>query len=77
MKAYDGFYNRIGKRWIGFILSIQLIAILLPIYLLIGITIIVDDGFPVFYRPLRGGYRNRPFIVWKFGIVGANKTAVG
>lgn len=73
MKAYDKFYNRVGKRLIGFALSVPLIIILLPFYLLISLAIIIDDGFPIFYRPLRGGYKNRTFIAGKFGTVGVHK----
>ena len=45
----------------------------LPVYRIIGVAILIDDGLPVFYRPLRGGYRGRSFIAWKFGTVGVNK----
>ena len=62
MKTYDKFYNRVGKRLIGLALSIPLIIVMLPFYLIISIAIVLDDGFPIFYRPLRGGYRNRDFI---------------
>ena len=27
--------------------------------------IVIDDGFPVFYTPLRGGYRGKPFHIIK------------
>jgi Sugar transferases involved in lipopolysaccharide synthesis len=73
MKAYDGFYNRIGKRIIGFVLSLPLMILMLPFYLFISIAIIVDSGFPVLYRPLRGGYKNQCFIAGKFGTVGVHK----
>lgn len=65
MKTYDKFYSRVGKRLIGLALSIPLIIVMLPFYLIISIAIVLDDGFPIFYRPLRGGYRNRDFIADK------------
>ena len=77
MKAYDKFYNRVGKRLIGFVLSVPLIAALSPLYLLISIAIIVDDGFPVFYRPLRGGYKNRSFRMTKFRTMVKNADQIG
>ncbi len=73
MKTYDKFYNRVGKRLIGLALSIPLIIVMLPFYLIISIAIVLDDGFPIFYRPLRGGYRNRDFIADKFLMSRTNK----
>ena len=58
-KAYDGLYNRKIKRIIDFVVAIPLFILALPIYLLISIAILADDGLPVSYRPIRGGYQNR------------------
>ena len=77
MKAYDKFYNRVGKRLIGFMLSIPLIIVMFPFYLLISIAIVIDDGFPVFYRPLRGGYKNRNFRITKFRTMVKNADQIG
>ena len=77
MKAYDKFYNRVGKRLIGFVLSVPLIIGMLPFYLLISIAIVIDDGFPVFYRPLRGGYKNRNFRITKFRTMVKNADQIG
>lgn len=77
MKAYEGFYNRIGKRLIGFALSVPLIIVMLPFYLLISLAIVIDDGFPVFYRPLRGGYKNRNFRITKFRTMEKNADQIG
>ena len=48
MKAYDKFYNRVGKRLIGFVLSVPLIIVMLPFYLLISLAIIIDEDMFVF-----------------------------
>ncbi len=77
MKAYDKYYNRVVKRFVGFILSIPLIIMMVPFYLLISIAIIIDDGFPVFYRPLRGGYKNRDFRITKFRTMVKNADQIG
>ena len=77
MKAYDRFYNRVGKRIIGFMLSVPFILVMLPFYLLIGLAIIIDDGFPIFYRPLRGGYRYRDFRIIKFRTMVKNADKIG
>lgn len=77
MKAYDKFYNRVGKRLIGFVLSVPLIIVMLPFYLLISLAIIIDDGFPVFYRPLRGGYQGRNFRITKYRTMVKNADQIG
>lgn len=64
--AYAGTYNRVYKRIIGFCLAIILLLILFPAFILIASAIIVESGFPVFYRAERGGYHGRPFKIYKF-----------
>lgn len=66
MKGFQSFYNRLIKRWIGFFLAIVLFMIICPLYLLIIIAIVIEDGFPVFYSPQRGGYHDKPFRIFKF-----------
>lgn len=66
MKAYDGIYNRYVKRVIGLIIALPFFVIAIPLYLTISIAILAEDGSPVFYRPLRGGYKNKPFRIFKF-----------
>ena len=72
-KAYDRFYNRYVKRMLDFALAVILFIPVLPLYIIISVLILLDDGFPVFYRPMRGGYRGRRFIAGKFGTVGVHK----
>ena len=76
-KAYQGIYNRYVKRLIDFSLAVPFLIAALPFYLLIAVCIIADDGFPVFYRPLRGGYKNRPFRIWKFRTMVKNADQIG
>lgn len=77
MKAYDGIYNRYGKRVIDMVLALPFLVIALPLYLIIGIAIIVEDGGPVFYRPLRGGYKDKPFRIFKFRTMVKNADKIG
>lgn len=64
--AYDRIYNKKIKRILDIVLSMAFLPFAVPLYLFIGVAIILDDGLPVFYTPLRGGYRNRPFRMVKF-----------
>lgn len=64
-KGYAGIYNRIIKRMIDFPLALVASILVTPIILIISIFIVAEDGFPVFYTPLRGGYRGKPFHIFK------------
>ena len=77
MKAYDGIYNRYIKRVLDFIVSLPFLVVAIPVYLLICIAIISEDGLPVFYKPLRGGYKNRPFRIYKFRTMVKNADKIG
>lgn len=77
MKAYDGIYNRFIKRGIGFIVALPFLIIAIPIYIIISIAIVAEDGRPVFYRPMRGGYRNKPFRIFKFRTMVKNADKIG
>ena len=64
--TYAEIYNRVYKRIIGFCLAIILLMILSPVYVVIAAAVVMESGFPVFYRPERGGYRGKPFKIYKF-----------
>ena len=76
-KGYQGFYNLYAKRWIGFLLALVLMICLLPFYLIIGAAVVIESGFPVFYRPQRGGYKNKPFRIFKFRSMVKNADKIG
>lgn len=77
MKPYNGLYNRYIKRIIGFSLALLFLPLALPLYVLITLAIWLEDGSPVFYRPLRGGYRNKPFRIFKFRTMVKNADQIG
>lgn len=74
---YNSLYNRFVKRWLGFVLAFLLVLLLWPFYFIIALAIIIEDGFPVFYRPLRGGYKNKPFHIFKFRSMVKNADKIG
>lgn len=76
-KAYDRIYNRRIKRIIGLLLALPFLFVTIPLYIIIGIAIVAEDGFPVFYRPLRGGYKNKPFRIFKFRTMVKNADQIG
>lgn len=75
--GYNSFYNKYVKRWLGFILAVILILILWPIYFIIAAAVAIEDGFPVFYRPLRGGYAGKSFRIFKFRTMVKNADTIG
>ncbi|MBQ2842081.1 MAG: sugar transferase [Clostridia bacterium] len=54
------------KRIFDFTVSLLLIIILLPVFLIIGIIIAIDAGNPVIYRQYRVGKDNKLFYIYKF-----------
>ena len=77
MCGYKGVYNKFIKRIIDFILAVMLVIILLPFYIIIGAVIVLEDGFPVLYKPLRGGYHDKPFRIFKFRTMVRNADKIG
>ena len=77
MKAYDGVYNRVIKRVIGFVVAMPFLIIAIPIYFAIALAILIEDGFPVFYRPIRGGYKGKSFRIFKFRTMVRNADKIG
>ena len=72
-----GIYNRFFKRLLDISLALILMVFAIPIYLIVGIAIVIDDGFPIFYRALRGGYKNKPFKIMKFRTMVKNADRIG
>lgn len=75
--AYDKFYNLYIKRTIDFLISGVALCFLWPFYLIIAIAVLLEDGFPVFYRAERGGYRGIPFKICKFRTMVKNADQIG
>lgn len=75
--AYRGIYNRYWKRVLDICISGVAVVVLSPLYLLISALIILEDGFPVFYRAERGGYRGETFRICKFRSMVRNADQIG
>lgn len=76
-EGYESIYNKYIKRLIGFVLALVLLIPLLPIYIVIALLIVVDSGFPVFYKADRGGYRGKTFKIFKFRSMVKNADKIG
>lgn len=76
-KAFEKIYNRKIKRILDVVITGIALAIIWPLYLIVALAIIIEDGFPVFYRAERGGYMNRPFKICKFRSMVKNADKIG
>lgn len=65
-KAYERIYNMYIKRGFDIVLASMALFIVWPLFLIISLAIIMEDGFPLFYRADRGGYKSKPFKIYKF-----------
>lgn len=75
--AYNGIYNKYVKRIVDIVLSVLLLIILSPIMLIVSVAIVIDTGFPVFYRAERGGYKGKTFRIFKFRTMVQNADKIG
>lgn len=76
-KKSNGFYNKYIKRLLGLGIALILFIILLPVLLIVSIAIIIDSGFPIFYKANRGGYKDKPFKIYKFRTMVKNADKIG
>lgn len=76
-KKCNGIYNKLIKRLLDLIIALILFIFLSPVMLIISIVIIVDSGFPVFYKADRGGYNNKSFKIYKFRSMVKNADKIG
>ncbi len=77
IKGCFGFYNKVVKRILDFLFSVLLFIVLIPVFIVVSLVIIIDDGAPVFYRAVRGGYKNKSFKIFKFRTMVKNADKIG
>ncbi len=59
-------YKRFFKRFFDIVLSLIGVIVLLPLFLIIGIVVFVDDPGPVFFKQKRVGKGKKLFWLHKF-----------
>lgn len=75
--GYESVYNRIFKRCLDFTIALVAIIVLFPIILIFSLAVMIDDGFPIFYTPLRGGYKGKPFKIIKYRTMVRDADKIG
>ena len=58
--------KQIGKRIFDIFLSLAMLVVFSPVFLVVGILIKIDSNGPVFYKSRRYGFRGRIFNMFKF-----------
>ena len=59
-------YRLIIKRIVDFLLSIILIVVLSPIFILVSLLILMNMGSPILFTQLRSGQYKKSFKIYKF-----------
>ena len=77
MKGYNSIYNKFIKRFFDILITGIALLIVWPLYLILAVAVVMEDGFPVFYRAERGGYKNKPFKICKFRTMVKNADKIG
>lgn len=70
-------YKSFGKPMIDRFLAFIGIVVLLPVFIIIGFLIFLDDGFPIIYKQLRVGKNAKGFYIYKFRTMIKNADKVG
>ena len=70
------FYSKVVKRALDFLLALLMLIPGCIIMLPLAIWVKLDSPGPVIYKAVRGGYHNKPFLIYKFRsmVVDADKT---
>lgn len=58
--------SALGKALFDRLLSLVLLVVAAPLFVVVAALIKLEDGGPVFYRPARVGRHGEPFRMWKF-----------
>lgn len=70
-------YQNFFKRILDIVLSILLIIILLPIYIIIGFLVFIFMGMPIIYKQERPGKNEKIFNIYKFRTMTEQKDKDG
>ena len=76
-QGYAGLYNRFFKRIVDIAIAGCALLVLWPLYLVIALAIVLEDGMPVIYRAQRGGYQGKTFRICKFRTMVRNADKIG
>lgn len=73
----NNFYVKVVKRILDFWGALNLIIIIWPILVIVGLLIAVESGFPVIYKQIRMGRDYKEFKIYKFRTMVKNADKIG
>lgn len=59
-------FYKVTKRIFDIFFSLIVLILLSPVFLIVSLSIILDDGFPVFFKQKRTGINGSTFYIYKF-----------
>ena len=65
------------KRILDILLSLFGIIILLPVFLILSVSIYLMDGRPIFFKQIRPGLKEKPFLLYKYKTMSNQKLKDG
>ena len=68
-------YRKYIKRLLDIIVSLTLIIVLSPLFLITAILVRIDLGKPIIFKQQREGLNKKPFTMYKFRIMDFNYDA--
>lgn len=75
--GYKKFYCTRIKRLIDVMLAVVIVIVTSPVFLIVSVAILFEDGFPILYRAERGGYKGQTFRICKFRSMIKNADRMG
>lgn len=60
------------KRFFDFTVSLLLIIVLIPVFLIVALIVLIDSGSPVIFKQYRVGKGNKLFYIYKFRTMKVN-----
>lgn len=60
------------KRFFDFTVSLLLIIVLMPVFLIVALIVLIDSGSPVIFKQYRVGKGNKLFYIYKFRTMKVN-----
>ena len=64
----------IAKRILDIVISFIMLLCLSPFLFLFYVLLLIFSGKPIFFKQIRTGRDNKPFIIWKFRTMELNEN---
>lgn len=73
----NDWYQRLGKRCVDLALTLPVVILLVPVFLVLAFSIRITLGDPILFRQRRPGLHGKPFTLYKFRTMTDARDAQG